>query len=68
MCDVLSVPRQMQKVYQVIFSHDSDTDVYICLSKMVCLKYDQELGFNVAFNTVQVISRRVVGRAEETST
>ena len=26
------------------------------------------LGFNVAFNTVQVISRRVVGRAEETST
>ena len=24
--------------------------------------------FNVAFNTVQVISRRVVGRAEETST
>ena len=26
------------------------------------------LGFNVAFNTVRVISRRVVGRAEETST
>ena len=26
------------------------------------------LGFNVAFNTVQVISRQVVGRAEETST
>ena len=26
------------------------------------------LGFNIAFNTVQVISRRVVGRAEETST
>ena len=26
------------------------------------------LEFNVAFNTVQVISRRVVGRAEETST
>ena len=26
------------------------------------------LGFNVTFNTVQVISRRVVGRAEETST
>ena len=29
---------------------------------------DYYLGFNVAFNTVQVISRRVVGRAEETST
>ena len=26
------------------------------------------LAFYVAFNTVQVISRRVVGRAEETST
>ena len=26
------------------------------------------LGFYIAFNTVQVISRRVVGRAEETST
>ena len=26
------------------------------------------LGFYVAFNTLQVISRRVVGRAEETST
>ena len=26
------------------------------------------LGFYVVFNTVQVISRRVVGRAEETST
>ena len=26
------------------------------------------LGFYVTFNTVQVISRRVVGRAEETST
>ena len=26
------------------------------------------LGFYVAFKTVQVISRRVVGRAEETST
>ena len=26
------------------------------------------LGFYVAFNTVQVISRRVIGRAEETST
>ena len=27
-----------------------------------------DLGFYVAFNTVQGISRRVVGRAEETST
>ena len=27
-----------------------------------------DLGFYIAFNTIQVISRRVVGRAEETST
>ena len=33
----------------------------------VCL-FIVYLGFYVAFNTVQVISRRVVGRAEETST
>ena len=26
------------------------------------------LGFNVAFNSVQVMSQRVVGRGEETST
>ena len=26
------------------------------------------LGFYIAFNTVQIISQRVVGRAEETST
>ena len=33
-----------------------------------CLFFFVYLGFYVAFNTVQVISRRVVGRAEETST
>ena len=36
------------------------------LHRLVCLFI--YLGFYVAFNTVQVISRRVVGRAEETST
>ena len=35
------------------------------LSRVIFFVY---LGFIVAFNTVQVISRRVVGRAEETST
>ena len=34
----------------------------------VSFVYFVYLGFYVAFNTVQVISRRVVGRAEETST
>ena len=33
-----------------------------------CVNLFIYLGFYVAFNTVQVISRRVVGRAEETST
>ena len=36
-----------------------------CGSEILTFIY---LGFYVAFNTVQVISRRVVGRAEETST
>ena len=39
---------------QIHVKCDSDTDLFIYL------------GFYVAFNTVQVISRRVVGRAEET--
>ena len=42
------------------------------LKKYIERRIDQSvfvyLGFYVAFNTVQVISRRVVGRAEETST
>ena len=38
----------------------------ISLVSIICLFV--YLGFYVAFNTVQVISRRVVGRAEETST
>ena len=33
-----------------------------------CINFFVYLGFYVTFNTVQVISRRVVGRAEETST
>ena len=59
----------------------SDTSEYLGLvSKVHCLGPVSQndlawtwtlfvyLGFYVAFNTVQVISRRVVGRAEETST
>ena len=40
----------------------------IFLAKLEILLHKIYLGFYVAFNTVQVISRRVVGRAEETST
>ena len=36
----------------------------ILASKKVCLNLFIYLGFYVAFNTVQVISRWVVGRAE----
>ena len=40
----------------------------ICIKLNVSSAAFVYLGFYVAFNTVQVISRRVVGRAEETST
>ena len=39
-----------------------------CVVNTVLFIYFIYLGFYVAFNTVQVISRRVVGRTEETST
>ena len=51
--------KNMTSYYKMIFL---ERYVYLCY---VYLFY---LGFYVAFNTVQVISRRVVGRAEETST
>ena len=45
---------------------------YVCVKKLSLLPFRDNLfiylGFYVAFNTVQVISRRVVGRAEKTST
>ena len=46
----------------------------VCLFPAMLLTYNRcvvariYLGFYIAFNTLQVISRRVVGRAEETST
>ena len=44
--------------------------IHLPLQKVTCCDITKTvyLGFYVAFNTVQVISRRVVGRAEETST
>ena len=48
-----------------------DTDVahrFQLINHYKALIYFIYLGFYVAFNTIQVISRRVVGRAEETST
>ena len=46
----------------LIGSHSFHVDLLLVLPVFIYL------GFYVAFNTVQVISRRVVGRAEETST
>ena len=42
--------------------------IYCCCVDMAEFYLFIYLGFYVAFNTVQVISQRVVGRAEETST
>ena len=53
--------RHLLCYFNIDFHHASIQKCYF----MILFIY---LGFNVAFNTVQVISRRVVGRAEETST
>ena len=42
-------------------------ELTLAVNIMLCITFIY-LGFYVAFNTVQVILRRVVGRAEETST
>ena len=53
--------KELQKIIKKTNRHHVH---FIIESKCVLFIY---LGFYVAFNTVQVISRRVVGRAEETS-
>ena len=60
-------------IFETSFSYDKDiwiaaTDYYMHFYIIVVFPLIVYLGFYVAFNTVQVISRRVVGRAEETST
>ena len=49
----------------ICFTNLALLKAYLSFSVFILCIY---LGFYVAFNTVQVISRRVVGRAEETST
>ena len=58
-----------------IFCQNQFSDFWISLLKLASIQTNTHtalkfiyLGFYVAFNTVQVISRWVVGRAEETST
>ena len=63
----------LQKHYLFFFASDPLVLINILL---ICQLFGKKkffylfiyLGFNVTFNTVQVISRWVVGRAEETST
>ena len=56
----------MGKMFLIIVdAHSKWIDVHPTSSSPYLFIY---LGFYIAFNTVQVISRRVVGRAEETST
>ena len=52
---------QRQNIFKVI----SEFFCFFCFHSCNLFIY---LGFYVAFNTVQVISRRVVGRADETRT
>ena len=64
--------KQPPEVVYVYFLH---VFIFLHVNKVSCceIAFDQihlliYYGFHIAFNTVQVISRRVVGRAEETST
>ena len=57
--------QNLDQVYLLVSSAHKTTRhdmTYTCVDLFIYL------GFYIAFNTVQVISRRVVGRAEETST
>ena len=57
------------KSQQHIYKDDLYTKIILDLREdLIIVLLLFYLGFYVAFNTVQVISRRVVGRAEETST
>ena len=49
----------------IVMAYAKDYGVLVLVVFFIYLIY---LGFYIAFNTVQVISQRVVGRAEETST
>ena len=58
--EAITLPSKQLQFCNFIMQLDQPKVGFICLFVY--------LGFYVAFNTVQVISRRVVGRAEETST
>ena len=58
----------LMALFNLFFYILCDTWVLICTRTSLLIYSFIYLGFYGAFNTVQVISRRVVGRAEETST
>ena len=56
------------KVFKFIVVNTAAIIISILSFSIIYINLFVYLGFYVAFNTVQVISRRIVGRAEETST
>ena len=69
--NMASIERQLQLCLNKVEKWADENSFKFFKTKSVCMHFCNKrfyLGFYVAFNTVQVISRRVVGRAEETST
>ena len=67
-CHFISVKKQANWPPKVFHPLVEKTGKYNTVGVLLYLFLFIYLGFYIAFNTVQVISRRVVGRAEETST
>ena len=58
----------MQSLFSSAIIANNMAEIRVSCMAYGCICLFVYLGFYVDFNTVQVISRRVVGRAEETST
>ena len=70
-----SMPHNLTSMHVYLINHTIEMKeisktckLHIYIVTQILYQLIVYLGFYVAFNTVQVISRRVVGRAEETST
>ena len=62
------LPVKWMAIESLVRAHYTSKSDVVSHRELPCEDLFIYLGFYVAFNTVQVISRRVVGRAEETST
>ena len=73
-CNIILQTEERRKEIVWALHSDYTKEIDACLWRMnvifssFFLSFFIYLGFYIAFNTVQVISRQVVGRAEETST